>query len=76
MFFQVFGVQRHLKRALGSPRRLPRGTQGAPKLKKRDPKINPKNINFFANFGAILEAILESKSSQKGVLKLDQFWNP
>ena len=75
-FFKVFGVQRHPKRALGSPRRLPRGTQGAPKLQKRDPKKDFKIISFFTNFGAILGAILGSKSSQKGVPKLDQFWNP
>ena len=38
--------------------------------------MDPKIINFLTNFGAILGAILGSKSSQKGVPKLDQFWNP
>ena len=38
--------------------------------------MDPKIIIFFTNFGAILGAILGSKSSQKGVPKLDQFWNP
>ena len=35
-----------------------------------------KIIIFLTNFGAILGAILGSKSSQKGVPKLDQFWTP
>ena len=61
-FFKVFGVQRHPKRALGNPRRLPRGTQGAPKLQKRNPKMDPKIINFSTNFGAILGAILGPKN--------------
>ena len=33
--FKVFGVQRPPKRALGGPRRLPRGTQRAPKPNKK-----------------------------------------
>ena len=50
----LFGVQRLPKRALGSPRRLPRGTQGALKPQKRDPKMDPKIIYFLTSFGAIL----------------------
>ena len=43
---------------------------------KRDPKMDDKIINFLTNFGTILGSILEPKSFQKGVPKLDQFWNP
>ena len=35
-FFKVFGVQRPPKRASRGPRRLPRGTQGAPKPQKQE----------------------------------------
>ena len=38
--------------------------------------MDPKIIIFFNNFGAISGAILGSKSSQKGVPKLNPFWNP
>ena len=38
--------------------------------------MDPKIIIVFTNLGAILGAIFGSKSSQKGVPKLDQFWNP
>ena len=38
--------------------------------------MDPKIIIVFTNLGAILGAILGSKSSQKGVPKLDQFCNP
>ena len=41
-FFKVFGVQRPPKRSSGGPRRLPRGTQRAPKLPKRGSKIGPQ----------------------------------
>ena len=55
-FFKVFGVQRHPKRALGNPRRLPRGTQGAPKLQKKGSKKGLQNYQFFnqfwSNFGS------------------------
>jgi hypothetical protein len=49
-FFKVFGVQRHPKRALGNPRRLPRGTQGAPKLQKKGSKNGPQHYYFFDKF--------------------------
>ena len=45
-FFMVFGVQRPPKRALGGPRRLPRGTQGAPKPNKKGSKNGPQNYQF------------------------------
>ena len=35
-FFEVFGVQEPPKRALGGPRRLPTGTQRAPKPNKKE----------------------------------------
>ena len=38
--------------------------------------MDPKIAIFLTNFGAILGVILGFKSSQKGVPKLDQFWNP
>ena len=38
--------------------------------------MDPKIINCLTSFGAILGSILGTKSSQKGVPKLDQFWNP
>ena len=54
MFFWVFGVQRPPERALGGPRRLPRGTQRAPKSQKRDLKRTPKLLVFGLVFWAIL----------------------
>ena len=62
----VFGVQRLPKRALGGPRRLPRGTQRASKPEKGDPKIDPQFGNFWTNFGAILGSILGPKTAPKG----------
>ena len=51
LFFHVLGS----RRALGSPRRLPRCTQRAPKLQKIGSKNGPQNYicldEFFTNFG-------------------------
>ena len=76
-FFQVFGVQRPPKRALGGPRGLPRGTQRAPKPNKKGiQKCTPKISNFWTNFGTIFGAILGSEFAQKLDQKWDHFWNP
>ena len=61
--------QESLRRPKTAPKRHPRSSKAST---KRDPKMDPEIINFLTNFGAILG----SKSSQKGVPKLDQFWNP
>ena len=77
MFFQVFGVQRPPRRALGGPRRLPRGTQRAPKPNKKGiQKWTPKIINFWTNFWTILGAILGPEFAPKGDPKWDHFCNP
>ena len=65
--------QESLGRPKTAPKRHPRNSKAST---KRDPNMNPKMINFLTNFGTILGTILGSKSSQKGVPKLDHFWNP
>ena len=51
-FFKVFGVQEPPKRALGGPRRLPRGTQRAPKPNKKGIQKWTTKLSIF---GPILE---------------------
>ena len=60
--------QESLRRPKTAPKRHPRSSKAST---NRDPKMDPKIIDFLTNFGAILGAILGSKSSQKGVPKLD-----
>ena len=75
--FKVFGVQRPPKRALRCPRRLPRGTKGAPKAQQKGIQKLTLKLSFFKLILVFfLRAILGSKSSQKGVPKLDKFWKP
>ena len=74
--FQGFWGPRPPKIASKSPRRLPRGTQRAPKPQKRDPKMDPKFVICLTDFRAILVAILEPELAPKGDQKWDQFWNP
>ena len=75
--FQGFWGPRLPKTASKSPRRLPRGTQRAPKPEKnRTQKMDPKIIVFLTSFGAIFGAILGSELAPKGDQKWDHFWNP
>ena len=52
LFFNGFWLQRPLKKASRGRRRLPKGTQRNPRPQKRDPKLDPKIIKFWTNFGA------------------------
>ena len=66
-FFKVFGVQRPPKRALGSPRRLPRGTQRAPKPPKKGiQKCTPKVTIFGPILGRYWGSFWGPKLLQKG----------
>ena len=47
----IFSLLRPPKRASRGPRRLPRGTQGAPKAPKKSLKLNPKINKFCTHFG-------------------------
>jgi hypothetical protein len=46
-FFKVFGVHEPPKRALGGPRRLPRGTQRAPKPNKKGIQTWTTQLSIF-----------------------------
>ena len=71
--FMVFGVQRPPKRALGGPKRLPKGTQRAPKPnKKGNQKWTPKLSLSGPIWGPFWGPYLAPKVNRKW----DNFWNP
>ena len=66
----IFSLLRPPKRASRGPRRLPRGTQGAPKPQKKGIQKLTQTYVFFVNFGFILGPILGPKIGSKFV----NFW--
>ena len=70
LVFKGFRLQRPLKRASRGPRRLPKDTQRTPRPQKRDPKLDPKIIKIWTNFGAILGP----KTTSKKKTKMDPFF--
>ena len=72
LVFEGFWQQRPLKRASRGPRRLPKDTQRTPRPQKRDPKLAPKIIKNWTNFGATLE----EKTASKKKTKMDPFLGP
>ena len=69
--FTIFSLLGPPKRASRGPRRLPKDTQRTPRPQKRDPKLDPKIIKNWTNFGATLGKTTASKKT-----KMDPFLGP
>ena len=72
----VFGVQRPPKRALGGPRRLPRGTQRAPKPEKKGFKNVPQNYQFLDKFWAHFGVHFGTQNYSKKGPKMEPLLGP
>ena len=72
LFFKGFWLQRLLKKASRGPRWLPKDTQRTPRPQNRNPKLDPKIIKNWTNFGAILGP----KTASQNNPKMDSFLGP
>ena len=68
--FTIFSLLGPPKRESRGPRRLPKDTQRTPRPQKRDPKLDPKIIKNWTNFGATLGKKRQAKKNQKWI----HFW--
>ena len=63
--FTIFSFLGPPKRESRGPRRLPKDTQRTPRPQKRNPKLDPKIIKIWTNFGAHFWTQKQSKKKQK-----------